>query len=102
MTSSDEIKLLLIDRGINVIGVSETWLHANTPDGYVDIHGYTVIRCDSGQGGVVCLYVISTLNPSLITIGVPSKVVVEDVWVHIQCRKLSALPLVVYIDTLKV
>ncbi len=64
VTSLDEVKLLLIDKGIDVLGVSETWPHANTPDGYVDIHGYTVFRCDNGRGGGVCLIVNSTLIPS--------------------------------------
>ncbi len=54
VSSLDEIKLLLTDRGIDVLGVSEKWPHANTPDGYVDIHGYTVFRCDNGRGGGVC------------------------------------------------
>ncbi len=70
----DEVKLLLIDRSIDVLCVSETWLHANTPDGYVNIHGYEIFRCDSRRGGGVCLHVNSTLNPSLILLGVPERV----------------------------
>ena len=91
LSSLDEVKLLLTDRNIDVLCVSETWLHANTPDGYVDVHGYTIFRCDNGRGGGVCLYVNSTLNPSLITLGVPGQVGVEDVWVQIQCRKLPSM-----------
>ncbi len=72
--------------------MSEKWPHANTPDGYVDIHGYTVFRCDNGRGGV-CLCVNSALNPSLITllVGVPRQEGVEDARVQIQCTKLPAI-----------
>lgn len=91
LSSLDEVTLLLTDRHIDVLCVSETWLHANTPDGYVDIDGYKIFRYDSGRGGGVCLYVNSTLNPSLITLNEPRQVGVEDVWVQIQCRKLPSL-----------
>ena len=91
LSSLDEVKLLLTDRNIDVLCISETWLHANTPDGYVDIQGYKIFRRDNGRGGGVCLYVISSLNPSIITPGVPEQVGVEDVWVQVQCRKLPSM-----------
>ena len=91
LSSLDEVKLLLTDRNIDVLGISETWLHANTPDGYVDIQGYKIFRRDNGRGGGVCLYVNSSLNPSIITPGVPEQVGVEDVWVQVQCRKLPSM-----------
>lgn len=34
LSSSGEVKLLLTDRSIDVLGVSEIWLHANTPGRY--------------------------------------------------------------------
>lgn len=91
ISSLDEVKLLLTDRSIDALCVSETWLHADTPDGYVHIDGFMVFRCDNGRGGGVCMYVKSTLNPSLIILGVPGQVGVEDVWVQMQCRKLPAV-----------
>ena len=91
LSSLDEVKLLLTDRNADVLCISETWLHANTPDGYVDIQGYKIFRRDNGRGGGVCLYINSSLDPSIITPGVPEQVGVEDIWVQVQCRKLPSM-----------
>ncbi len=50
ISSLDEVKLLLIERNIDVLCVSETWLHTNTPDAYINIPNYTVYRCNNGRG----------------------------------------------------
>lgn len=85
------MKLLLIDRNIDVLCVSETWLHSNIPDAYINIPTYTVYRCDNGRGAGVCIYVNNSLTSSLIKLEVPRQVGVEDVWVQVQCRKLPAI-----------
>ncbi len=85
------MKLLIIDRNIDILCISETWLQANTPDGYVDIPNYKIFRCDNGRGGGVCTYVHNTLSPSIINLDVQRPTGVEDVWVKVQCRKLPAI-----------
>ncbi len=91
MPSLDEVKLLIIDRKIDVLCIRETWLQENTPDSYLEIPDYKLFRCDKGRGAGVCLYVHSTLIPSVITLDVPRPTGVEDVWVKIQCRKWPAV-----------
>ncbi len=71
--------------------MSEAWLYENTPESYVGIDGYTVFRCDNGKGAGVCIYVKSTLSPSVINLDVPRQAGVEDVWVKVQCRNLSSI-----------
>lgn len=87
----DEVKLLLLDRNIDILCISETWLHASTPDAYINIPYYTVYRYDNGRGAGVCIYVNNSLTSSLIKLEVPRQVGVEDVWVQVQCRKLPAI-----------
>ena len=91
MSSLDEVKLLLNERDIDVLCVSETWLHSNTPDMYVNIPNYTIYRCDNGRGAGVCIYVRNSLTSSIIKQEVPRQEGVEDVWVQVQCRKLPAI-----------
>lgn len=85
------MKLLIIERKIDVLCISETWLQTNTPNGYVEIPNYTIYRCDNGRGAGVCMYVHSTLKSSVINLDVPRPKGVEDVWVKIQSRKWPAI-----------
>ncbi len=87
ISSLDEVKLLTIDRKIDVLCISETWLQANTPDSYVEIPNYKIFRCNNGRGAGVCMYVQSAFNPSVINLDVPRTTGVEDVCVKIQCWK---------------
>lgn len=82
---------MITDRNIHVLCTSETWLHANTQDDYVEISNYKIFRCDNGRGAGVCIYVHSTLTHSVINLNVPRPAGVEDVWVKMQCRKLPAI-----------
>ncbi len=91
ISSLDEVKLLIIDRKIDVLCINETWLQANTPDSYVEIPNYKIFRCDNDRGAGVCIYVHSAFNPSVINLDVPRTTGVEDVWVKIQCRKWPAI-----------
>ena len=91
MSCLDEVKLLVKDRNIDVLCVSETWLNENTPDAYINIPGYTIFRCDNGRGAGVCIYVCNSLTSSIIVFNVPRQAGVEDVWVQMQCRKLPAI-----------
>ena len=91
MSSLDEVMLLLYERDIDVLCISETWLHSNTPDMYVNIPNYTIYRCDNGRGAGVCIYVNNCLTSSIIKQEIPRQEGVEDVWVQVQCRKMPAI-----------
>ena len=82
----DMFKQQMTDSGIDIIGLSETWLKKGIHSNYVNIHGYNLLRSDrnwseNGQlkkGGGVCLYVnedmifseneLSNLNKSSVDI----------------------------------
>ena len=61
----DMFKQQMTDSGIDVIGLSETWLKNGMHSNFVNINGYNLLRLDrnwseNGQlkkGGGVCLYV---------------------------------------------
>ncbi len=91
ISSLDAVKLLIIDRKIDVLCISETWLQANTSDSYVEIPNYKIFRCDNGGGAGVCMYVRRAFSPSVSNLDVPRTTGVEDVWVKIQCRKWPAI-----------
>ncbi len=74
---------MIIDRNIDVLCISETWLQAITPDRYLEIPNYKIFRCDNGRGAEVRIYVHNTLNPSVINLHVPRPTSVEDEWVKI-------------------
>ena len=64
--SIDVIRLLVVERNIDVLCVSETWLNSNTPDVFVKISGYNIFRYDGGRGGGVCIYVKDVLTTNVI------------------------------------
>ncbi len=61
LASMSEIRLLVINRNIDILCVSETWLLPRTPDNYIHIPDYNVYRCDKNYGGGVCVYVKNCL-----------------------------------------
>ena len=85
------MKLLLTERDIDVLCVSETWLLPSIPDDFVNISMYRMFRCDNGRGGGVCVYVKNSLCTNVIKLDIPRVDGVEDVWVTVQCRKLPAI-----------
>ena len=91
LSSMDEIVLLMKDRDIDILCVSESWLLPNVPDDFVDIPGYKIFRCDGGRGGGVCIYVKDVLSANVINLRVPKQEGIEDMWVTVQCRKLPAI-----------
>lgn len=63
-----ELKYSVINSGIDLICLSETWLGENTPDAFVDIQGYTIFRNDryGRRGGGVAVYVSNRLNATVL------------------------------------
>lgn len=85
------MKLLVHERNIDILCISETWLLPHTPDVYVDIPHYKLYRCDNGRGAGVCIYVSYSLNSVQINTNVTRQSGIEDVWVTVQCRKLPSV-----------
>ncbi len=86
------MKLLVKDRQIDVLCVSETWLLPNIPNQFIDLPQYNVFRSDKGRGGGVCIFVRDHLSATLLPthpINKPSGV--EDVWITLQLRKLPSV-----------
>lgn len=87
----DEVSLLIKDRNIDILCISESWLLPHTPDTFVNIPNYNIVRCDGGLGGGVCIYVKDTLSANVIDLKVPRQTGIEDIWITVQCRKLPAI-----------
>ena len=58
----DEIKLLIIAREIDILCITETWLHPEIPDRFINIEGFNLFRCDGGKGAGSCIYVRTDLT----------------------------------------
>ena len=91
LSSLEEIKLLVNERKIDVLCISETWLEDNIPDRYVNIDGFILFRTDKGRGGGTCIYVRNQLNASLVDMKLEGCEGVESTWVRVQCRKLPSI-----------
>ena len=82
---------MLLERNIDVLCVSETWLLPHTSDTLVNIPNYTIHRCDKGRGAGVCIYAKKCLNPTIVNTDVTTHSDVEDVFIKVQCRKLPSV-----------
>ena len=63
----EELELLCREREVDILGVTETWLHAGVGTGEIDIEGFNVYRRDRGEikggrGGGVLLYIRKELK----------------------------------------
>ena len=59
----DEIRLILLDRNLDVLAINETRLDSTISDGLVSIDGYNVLRADRDRnGGGVCIYIRCQIN----------------------------------------
>ena len=91
MANFDELKLMVTQRDIDILCISETWLLPLTPDAHVQIPDYVIYRKDLGRGGGVCIYIKQHLTSKLINTNIPSQSGVEDIWISVQCRKLPSV-----------
>ena len=91
LSNLDEIKLLIHERKIDILCVTETWLLPHTTDVIISIPGYKLFRCDKGRGSGVCIYAKHCLNPVLIDTRINPHPAVEDIFIKVQCRKLPSV-----------
>ena len=78
--------MLIEDRTIDILCISETWLVQQTPNNHIDIPSYNVFRCDKGRGGGACIYVKDNLVVNIIDITLNKPTGTEDLWLTAQCR----------------
>ena len=83
--------MLIEDRTIDILCISETWLIQQTPNNHIDIPSYNVYRCDKGRGGGACIYVKDNLAVNIIDINLDKPTGIEDLWLTVQCRKLPSV-----------
>ena len=59
----DELRLMLLDKKLDVLAINETRLDSTISDGLVSIDGYNVLRADRDRnGGGVCIYIRCQVN----------------------------------------
>ena len=59
----DELRLMLLDKKLDVLAISETRLDSTISDGLVRIDGYNVLRADRDRNrGGVCIYIRCHVN----------------------------------------
>ena len=80
----DEIELLIKERNIDILCISETWLHQEISSSFISIPNFHIYRCDAGRGGGVCIYVRDTLKSNKISSTAVNDTAVEDIWVTVQ------------------
>jgi len=92
----DEIKHKLTSENIDVLCLTETWLHPDIPSEYIEIENYTLIRRDRagvGKGGGICIFVRDVFTVR--TIDVVSTIELDNttevLCVQIQLNKNKAI-----------
>lgn len=87
----DEINLLINERQIDILCISESWLLTHTPDSHANIPNFKLYRQDRGKGGGACIYVHNDLHSASINTGVPKHEGVDEICIQVQCRKLPSI-----------
>ncbi len=81
LSNLDEIKILIQERKIDILCVTETWLLPHTTDVAISIPGYKVYRCDKGRASGVCVYARHSLHPVLIDTRINPHPAIEDIFI---------------------
>ena len=86
-SSLDEIEIMIKEREVDILCISETWLEPNVEDKFINIPNFKIFRCDSGMGGGACIYVRDDLQVTLLNSNIAKHTQVEDIWLSIQYKK---------------
>lgn len=86
----DEIKLLINDRNVDILCVSETWLLPTVENRFINIPNFNIFRQDEGRGGGVCVYVRDSLKTSQVHVSIPKVERVDHIWLDIQSSKFPS------------
>lgn len=85
------MKILIQERDIDILCITETWLLPHTPDHYISILDFNIFRCDNGRGAGACIYVRDILKSEVLSVNIIRPTNIEDIWISVQCRKLPAI-----------
>ncbi len=91
LSNREEILLLVKERDMDVLCISETWLCNDIPHDHINIPEYKVFRCDKGRGGGVCIYVKDIFKVTPLEFDTVRPQGVEDVWVTVQSCKFPTI-----------
>jgi len=91
LSKTNDVELLIQEREIDVLCISETWLTNDLEDKYVCFPNYNIYRQDKGRGGGVAIYVRDNLKVNPLNLTASKIDGVEDLWLSIQCRKLPSV-----------
>ena len=82
----DELELYLAEENIDIVGVTETWLHSGIADSEISIRGYNIFRKDRNRtnkkrGGGVAFYIKDCIKVSVI-----EDIIVESFSEYLLCN----------------
>ncbi len=87
----DEIKAVMQSENIDILCITETWLHTDTANSHLQIDNYKIFRNDrSSRGGGTCIYVRDEYTAEQIYQN-ESHEDVQDVWLKIQIGKTKSV-----------
>ena len=86
----EEIRLLVEDRSVDILCISETWLLPIVDNRYIKIPNFNIFRYDAGRGGGVCIYVKDYLKVSEIQLNIPRIENVDSIWLTVQSSKFPS------------
>ena len=89
----DEIALLTVSQGLNILAVSETWLDVGISDGEISVPGYSVTRLDQNRhGDGVAVFCANYLNFSNLSQDILASGL-ESLWVTVASKLFTFPPL---------
>ena len=86
----EEIRLLVSEKNLDILCISETWLHPNVNDYCIRIPNFNIFRHDVGRGAGVCIYVRDSFKVTQIDMNTPIIENVEHLWLSIQSAKFPS------------
>ena len=92
----DNIRFLMHESGIDLLLVSETWIHSNTPLDMFYINGYTVHKVDreGKRAGGVAIYVANHLSSH--KIDTPLLDPLQQLWLEVKLKSTNIAVGVIY------
>ena len=87
----EEIEMLIEDRSIDILCISETWLLPLVEGKYINVPNCNILRYDIGRGGRVCVYAQDYLKVSEIDLNIPKVENVDNIWLCIQSSRFPSL-----------
>ena len=64
MQKIDSVRLDILQHDLDILCLSETWLHENIPDAFITADGYEIVRLDRDRkkGGGLCMFIKDSIT----------------------------------------